>query len=136
MRYCAMTFGVLLLFAIRPTHAADLCGEAPPFSDPAVAHGVAEAAEVFKVSAAARQTFADLAATFYHSLAKGHSAVEARSIAVALLQASCLQLTRGEDPGKLPWHAKDKLVGLSTLVPDFNEAHALLERVKAAEAGR
>ena len=136
MRFCVMTFGVVLLLAVRPTIAADLCGEAPSLSDPAVARGVAEAAEVFKVSAAARQTFADLAATFYHDLAKGRSSGEARSIAVALLQASCLQLTQGEDPGKLPWHVKDKLVGLSTLVPDFNEAHALVERIEAAEAGR
>jgi hypothetical protein len=136
MRFCVMTFGVVLLLAVRLTSAADLCGEAPSLSDPALARGVTQAAQVFKVSAAARQTFANLAATFYRSLAEGRSSGEVRSIAVALLQASCLQLTQGEDPGKLPGHVKDKLVGLSTLVPDFNEAHALLERIKAAEAGR
>jgi|GEM_PF-5655354 len=116
--------------------AAELCGEAPPLPDPTTARGVIRAAEVFKISAAAGHTFADLAASFYRDLATGHSSEEARSIASALLHASCVELTRGKDPARLPWHAKDKLAGLSTLVADFREAQAVLDRIMAAETQR
>ena len=136
MRLWIMAFAAGVLLAIGPVHAAELCGEAPSLADPATARGVLQAAEVFKISAAAGKTFADIAASFYRSLAKGHSSQEARSIAVALLHAACVELTRDAEPARLPWHAKDKLAGLSTLVPDFREAHALLERIKAAETQR
>ena len=131
-----MACAVGLLLGIGPVRAAELCGEAPSLSDPTTGPRVMQAVEVFKISAAAGQTFADLAVSFYGNLAKGHSSEEARSIASALLHASCVELTRGKDPASLPWHAKDKLVGLSTLVPDFREAHALFDRIKAAETQR
>jgi hypothetical protein len=136
MRFLIAIFAVGVLIDIAPADAAELCGEAPSVSDRTAARGVSRTAEVFKVSAAAGKTFADLAATFYLNLSAGHSSEEARSIAGALLHASCIELTRGEDPAKLPWHVKNKLAGLSTLVPDFHEAAALLARIKAAETQR
>ena len=135
MRFLITALAIGVLLGIGPVHAAELCGEAPTVSD-RTAVRVVKAAEAFKVSAAAGQTFVNLAGTVYRNLAGEHSSEEARSIAAALLQASCVELTRGEDPARLPWHVKDKLVGLSTLVPDFHEAVVLLERIKAAETQR
>jgi len=129
------TFALTVLLAIQPIQAAELCGE-PPLSDPTIALEAKKAAEVFKISAAARKTFADLAANFHSGIAKGRPPGDARIIAVAMLHAACVELTRGEDPARLPWHVKDKLVGISTLVPDFPEAQALLERILVAEKGR
>ena len=107
MRFLIAALAVGVLLSIAPARATELCGEGPFVSDPTVAHGVIRAAEVFKVSAAAGQTFAKLAATFYLNLAAGHSSEEARSIAGALLHASCVELTRGEDHAKLTWHTAE-----------------------------
>jgi hypothetical protein len=136
MHFRIASLAVGLLLAAQPICAAELCGDAPLLTDPALARGVTQAAQVFKISAAASKTFADLAASFYRGLAEGRPSPEAHSIAVALLHATCVELTRGQDPARLPWHVKDKLGGLATLVPDFSEAHALLERIKAAETAR
>jgi hypothetical protein len=136
MRCSILAIAVGFLLGVQPVLAADLCGERPAVSDPAVLDGVLKAAAVFKISAAAANTFADLAQTFYRSLARDRPSEEALPIAAALLVASCEELTRGEDPAKLPWHVKDKLAGLATLVPDFPQGRALLERIKATEAAR
>jgi hypothetical protein len=128
----ALTFGILLAIN-NPVRAGELCGEEPALSDPAIARKAKEAAKAFKISAAARKTFADLAANFHEGIAREHPPGNARVIAVAMLHEACVELTRGEDPAKLPPHVKDKLVGLSMLVPDFEEARALLERIRAAE---
>ncbi len=129
-------FALGMLLAINPIQADDLCGEAPRLSDPTIAREAKEAAEAFKISAAARKTFADIAANFHQGMAKRRPPGDARVIAVAMLHAACVELTRGEDPAKLPPHVKDKLVGLSTLVPDFDEGRALLERIRIGEKGR
>jgi hypothetical protein len=73
---------------------------------------------------------------FYGDLAKGRPAAEARTIAVALLQASCVAMTRNVSPGPLPWHVADKLAGLSLVIPDFDEAKALLARIAADDVRR
>ena len=136
MRCSILAFAIGSLLAVQPALAAELCGERPAVSDPAILDGVRRAAETFKISAAAGHTFAELAQSFYRSLARDRPPEEALPIAVALLVASCEELTRGEDAAKLPWHVKDKLAGLATLVPDFPQGRALLERIKAAEAAR
>jgi hypothetical protein len=136
MRSSLMAFGAGLVLVIQSVNAQDICGEAPSLSDPAISRGVTEAIQVFRIWSGSGESFARFAADQYRRLAKGRSPDEARLIAVALLHAECLELTRDQDPARLPWHFKDRLVGLSKLVPDFREAYAVLERIKTAETRR
>jgi len=136
MRTWLTALGVGLVLAIQSASAHEFCGEAPSFADPVIARGVGETVQVFRFWSGSGASFARLAADRYQALAKGRSPAEARVIAVALLHAECLELMRDQDPAKLPWHFKDRFVGLSKLVPDFREADALLDRIKAAEARR
>jgi hypothetical protein len=126
--------GVCLAIGARTASASDFCGEAPPLSDPAISTGVADAVGVFRIWSGSGTSFERLATEKYRELAKGRTARDAQDIAVALLHAECIELTQGRDLGHLPWHIKDRFIGLSKITPDFLEAHALLDRMQAAEA--
>jgi hypothetical protein len=136
MRSCLLAFGALMVVGVPSASAQDLCGKAPLPSDPAISRGVAEAIEAFKFSSQSGAAFGHLAVERFHGIAKDSSPAEAHAVAAALLHAECADVTQNEDPARLPWQSKDRLVELSKLIPDFNEAQALLDRIRALESQR
>jgi hypothetical protein len=136
MRDCLIAIAFGLALTVQSANADELCGEAPAISNQEMARSIPRAVFALRLSSAAGEAFARHAMRVYVDAAKGRSPEEARLIAVALLHGYCVELTQGEDPANLPWHFKDQFVGLSRLIPDFPEAQALLERIKAAEARR
>lgn len=146
MRFSISAISLVLLLSTQPARSTELCGEGPPWRDTGVLHAVLSAVDWLKTSAATGNAFAEQARGHYRSLVTSFSSetsfdkefgikpTDPRELAAILLVASCEVLTGGEDPAKLPWHVKNKLAGLATLVPDFPEGRALLERMKSAEA--
>lgn len=135
--HISRTIGTVCLMLSGSSAAAhEICGVRPTFSDPTISREIVETVGLFRVWSGSGDSFARFAAGQYRLLAERHGALKARRIAVALLHAECTELTRGRDPARLPWHFKDRLMGLSKIVPDFREAEALLARIKSAEARR
>jgi hypothetical protein len=128
--------GVFIMLLSHPSAAAeDICGAAMERLDAATADAVQHAVFDLAVSSAAGETFAFHAQRVYGVLIKRRED-HARLLAVALLRAYCVFLTRNEDPARFSWHVKSQLEGMARLVPDFREAQALLDRITAAEQQR
>ena len=124
------------LYGCQPAFSSELCGVAPLLADAELAARVNETVRDFQFWSGSGDSYARMAAEKFSELARDRPPAEARLIAAALLYAECIEDTRGEDAARLPWYVKDRLAGLSRLVPDFQAARDVLARVQAAEMSR
>jgi hypothetical protein len=135
MRSVATTLFLLASLAAARAAGDELCGPAPELSA-SQERALEQALFGLALSSAAGKSFADHAGRVYGRLAAGRPPGEARLLAVALVRGHCLAMTKGQEPARLSWHVKDHIAGMSALVPDFHEAHAIVARMEAAEARR
>ena len=129
----ASLIAFLSFFVVQPAAANDICGAAPTLPNAQAKQAVEQAVGGLSISSQSGEPFARHARDVYDMMVVGRSPEDARLLATALVQAYCENMTRNEDPAKLPAHMKDQLEGLAKLTPDFPEGQAMLERIKAAE---